>query len=248
MADCAVAETKLLHGRTIKGGARNAVLNTAELLENVLFNLPARQLFTVKRVSRRFKAAVEKSIDIQSKMFLRMQEPDESWGVLGDPPLSVVLIPQRPGQIFGCANSTMKVVKANGAFFKDPRQSADEMARHYGPRLDLHAGMKWSIDAFLKGKSQPWEDVHITDPPSTTVQLDMCQIDLGLRHRFNVCAKVDNPSGVTLGGLLRESFAQKRPLFFYSDGDAVDLRGRSVREFLEDSERTVDLKPASIVC
>lgn len=223
----------------VRKAARNAVLNTAELLENVLLHLPARQLFTMKRVSRRFKAAVERSIDVQSKLLLRLQETEESWRVLGEPP-SVVLIPQHPGQIFGFANAIVKVARVNGAFFEQPTESADAMANNGGAYVRFHAGMKRSINAFIKyGQPQPWEHMPITDPPCTSARLYLDGIRIGRKHSFSLRAEVTNPDGITLGALLRASFEQKHPEAFNDNGRRCRLRGRNVSEFLAKiAERT----------
>lgn len=48
----------------------DAALDTYELLERVLTNLPMKQLFVVQRVSLTWKAVIERSQPLQKKMFL----------------------------------------------------------------------------------------------------------------------------------------------------------------------------------
>lgn len=64
-------------GKTTKSDtASRAVFHTSELVENILFYLPARDLFRVQRVSMSFKNAIANSRRIQEKLFLR-KEPSE---------------------------------------------------------------------------------------------------------------------------------------------------------------------------
>ncbi|KAK5690963.1 hypothetical protein LTR17_025800 [Elasticomyces elasticus] len=57
--------------------ARLAVINTTELLEAILLNLPAKQTIVVQRVSRQFHESVRTSVPLQRKLFLRPSAPDE---------------------------------------------------------------------------------------------------------------------------------------------------------------------------
>ncbi|KAK4493805.1 hypothetical protein PRZ48_014990 [Zasmidium cellare] len=194
--------------RAATRAARDAVLNTAELLENVLLHLPARQIFTVKRVSRRFKAAVEKSTDIQVKLLLRLQEPEEKWRVIGRRPAA-----QKP------------------IFFQKPTKSASEMANGGGAHLEFHEGMKKSINAFLKGEPQPWEDMYITDPPCTSVRLSIDGIKIGPKHSYTLSTYVGHPNGITLGALLRDSFEQKYLGMVKDNGVICRLGSRTPGEY-----------------
>lgn len=51
--------------------ARNAVLDTTELLEAILVCLPFKDLFVIQRVSRRFHDVIAGSTQLQEKMWLR---------------------------------------------------------------------------------------------------------------------------------------------------------------------------------
>lgn len=62
--------------------ARQAVLQTDELLDAILINLSMQQLFVIQRVSKRFKAVIAATPAIQEKMFLRLKGgPIETWTV-----------------------------------------------------------------------------------------------------------------------------------------------------------------------
>lgn len=62
--------------------ARQAVLQTDELLDAILVNLSMQQLFVIQRVSKRFKAVIAATPAIQEKMFLRPSKgPAETWTI-----------------------------------------------------------------------------------------------------------------------------------------------------------------------
>jgi hypothetical protein len=71
--------------------ARQAVLNTTELLENILSYLPFQDLFVFQRVSRQWGAAISAAPGLQQKMFLRPQSATlkETWALEGDDKLGV---------------------------------------------------------------------------------------------------------------------------------------------------------------
>ncbi|KAK5697772.1 hypothetical protein LTR17_023831 [Elasticomyces elasticus] len=50
---------------------RQAVFATAELLENIMLHLPARDIFCLQRVGRQFRDIVKTSIQLQRKLFIR---------------------------------------------------------------------------------------------------------------------------------------------------------------------------------
>lgn len=65
--------------------ARQAVLNTNELLERIILHLPMKNIFAIQRVCQRFKAVIATSPDIQTKLFLRLRnEPEENWTLNAD--------------------------------------------------------------------------------------------------------------------------------------------------------------------
>ena len=50
-----------------------AVFQTSELVENILVHLPAKTIFGVQRVSKSFRNAVQNSLPIKEKLFLRIR-------------------------------------------------------------------------------------------------------------------------------------------------------------------------------
>ncbi|KAI6842891.1 Arp2/3 complex 16 kDa subunit ARPC5 [Hortaea werneckii] len=51
--------------------ARRAVFDTAELLENILMQLPPRKIFVIQRVCKPFRDIVATSVKLQQRLFLR---------------------------------------------------------------------------------------------------------------------------------------------------------------------------------
>ncbi|RMY67170.1 hypothetical protein D0864_11647 [Hortaea werneckii] len=51
--------------------ARRAVFETAELLENVMMQLPPRKIFVIQRVCKQFRDVVATSVKLQQRLFLR---------------------------------------------------------------------------------------------------------------------------------------------------------------------------------
>ncbi|TKA72678.1 hypothetical protein B0A55_06286 [Friedmanniomyces simplex] len=66
-------------------GPRQAVFNTAELLENILLHMPAKSVIGAQRVCRQFRDVVATSVQLQRKLFLRPAVPaiTERWGTTG---------------------------------------------------------------------------------------------------------------------------------------------------------------------
>jgi len=62
--------------------SRKAVLDTNELLEQIILYLPMKNIFGIQRACRQFKDVIATSPKIQEKMFLRLRNndvPDEEW-------------------------------------------------------------------------------------------------------------------------------------------------------------------------
>jgi hypothetical protein len=60
--------------------ARKEVLETCELLENIFSFLPAKNIFRVRRVSKLWKDNIAASVQLQERMFLRLDnKPHEIW-------------------------------------------------------------------------------------------------------------------------------------------------------------------------
>lgn len=62
--------------------ARRAVLDTAELLENIMMQLPPRKIFVIQRVCKQFRDIVANSVKLQQRLFLRSDGTEaQEWRV-----------------------------------------------------------------------------------------------------------------------------------------------------------------------
>lgn len=58
--------------RRVTNSTREAVFNTAELLEQIFLHLPAKTIYGSQRVCRQFRDIVQMSVELQQKLFLRI--------------------------------------------------------------------------------------------------------------------------------------------------------------------------------
>ncbi|EME88716.1 uncharacterized protein MYCFIDRAFT_192817 [Pseudocercospora fijiensis CIRAD86] len=131
--------------------ARNAVLRTAELLEQILLQLPPKQLFAVQRVSSYWKATVEQSPRIQTACFLRPINDDKvkcKYDGLGDEYHSLHT-GKRITPVWNCLTPC---------------------AINLRPWLMLpHELVKSYIET---SPDASWKNMFTTQPPSTTLEID----------------------------------------------------------------------------
>ncbi|KAF2208089.1 hypothetical protein CERZMDRAFT_101786 [Cercospora zeae-maydis SCOH1-5] len=60
---------------------RQAVLNTAELLENIILQLPVRSIYSAYRVCTQWKALVDTSKEVKKKLFLIPTAKEQVWEI-----------------------------------------------------------------------------------------------------------------------------------------------------------------------
>lgn len=65
--------------------ARNAVLHTTELLENILYFLPMKDLLFAQRVCTKWRELIHRSIPLQEALFLRPRELAVYWKLVDEP-------------------------------------------------------------------------------------------------------------------------------------------------------------------
>lgn len=63
--------TAVMGASTIMSSTSTVVLDTYELLEIILLRIPMKQLFVYQRVSKTWRSVIERSANLQKKMFLR---------------------------------------------------------------------------------------------------------------------------------------------------------------------------------
>ncbi|KAI7342132.1 hypothetical protein KC354_g16583 [Hortaea werneckii] len=65
--------------------ARNAVLHTTELLENILYFLPMKDLLFAQRVCMKWRELIRRSIPLQEALFFRSKELNSFWRLIKEP-------------------------------------------------------------------------------------------------------------------------------------------------------------------
>ncbi|GAB1740995.1 hypothetical protein NU219Hw_g6249t1 [Hortaea werneckii] len=65
--------------------ARNAVLHTTELLENILYFLPMKDLLFAQRVCMKWRGLIQRSIPLQEALFLRPRKLGVYWKRIREP-------------------------------------------------------------------------------------------------------------------------------------------------------------------
>lgn len=196
-------------------GPRKAVFDTPELLENIISFLPATVILTkVQRLSRTWKAAVDSSPDIRTKLWLPTQgntavQPasfsDEHTfphgiddGTLTIPMYSQLLV-LNP---FVERGITMKTANLKSyvplmiLYDSMDTVKCGTMVQFYGI-----AGRKPRANRPAIGPSDTWRDMHMTDPPITTAKLDVrYSYKEGGKDRMRIVySAIRDHGGITLG-------------------------------------------------
>ncbi|KAI7342145.1 hypothetical protein KC354_g16577 [Hortaea werneckii] len=65
--------------------ARNAVLHTTELLENILYFLPMKDLLFAQRVCTKWRELIQRSVPLQEALFFRPRELGVYWRLMEQP-------------------------------------------------------------------------------------------------------------------------------------------------------------------
>lgn len=136
--------------------ARQAVLQTDELLDAILVNLPMKQLFVIQRVSKRFKAIIAAIPAIQEKMFLRPSKgPVETWTIDEATYTSAGLA----SDISGVRKITRTPVTLNPMLDDECRWDIQDVL------LSSNMSKTLKCRPFLAKQQISLLDTHISDPP-----------------------------------------------------------------------------------
>ncbi|KAK5680200.1 hypothetical protein LTS10_007127 [Elasticomyces elasticus] len=201
--------------------ARQAVLTTAELLELILLQLPARTVFGTQRVCRQFHDCVAASVLLQRKLFLTPpSDIEETWTLVhapgpsnaqpqfslftGSPLTAVVRIPptgKLPPNVFGRVGVLRQVATYFGPFWKPTDQAENLTDRMRGTeKLSFKVS---GVD--LMGEAS-WKKTYLTTSPckNVAVHLDWLLATKPVtrgRSDLNI-ASTGDPNGFTIGPLL----------------------------------------------
>lgn len=228
--------------------ARQAVFATSELLEKIILYLPMKTIFGIQRVSQKFKAVIDASPDIQTKIFRRLRgiQP-ETWvadktskhGVRKFDPEA------RPADLRGreekllrpvTLNPLLKVVRGpkgfrsaqewiewNSSSAPSPRDRA-AWSGYEHVRIDVQRGLLGNDRSFL--------NAYITDPPTLSACAAIAaeyQVDPNMEPEYGIVlgSEVKSENGLTIGDVI---FARGLAVMSWKDGtgdfegDDIDLQ------------------------
>ncbi|KAK5723751.1 hypothetical protein LTR15_005451 [Elasticomyces elasticus] len=199
--------------------AQQALLATAELLENIILFLPARGIFNLQCVSQHFHSIVKTSVQLQRKLFLR-PELAISTEVLAIKDEKLVLLPNskhltpdleedKQGEPLLARPATMMngILRISGIV--QPRFNAQPnildlmLGRTSGKCLMLDC----DSEKFEITSHASWQATYLTDQPCRSARVyaewnictNSCVVVgwIGLKN-----ATTDDPQGFTLGSLV----------------------------------------------
>lgn len=196
--------------------ARDAVFNTAELLESILVYLEPKNVFVLQRVCFRFQETIAGSPRLQEAMFLRppartpgLRWASESSGKFDkEPRLFEVLDHATP----------VPLIEGNRIRLITPTRLNTILqvaTGGYGHQLDsnvriaryLHDVVAPLVPFELR-KKESWHRMHMSDPPATRARIDLRWI-IKTGVSGSVERDVEDPNGITFGSLLDAALRRK---------------------------------------
>lgn len=222
----AVAATPLRHNSKTTTAARDAVINTPELLEIIISCLPPRDILTVvQRLSHHWKDAVDTSPIIKAKLWIQSQ------GVrtINTPRFIDACILSWDSESQDWTRITLPIYSCgltlNSVFHGKTLHGAHMIWEETTPLLTVSepTGLCWSCptlslrsytkDAFKEpsfGPSRTWRDMYLTKPPITTgvVKLQPAgNLQVQKIRPPSIFLSLRDPGGITLGLLHDTIFA-----------------------------------------
>lgn len=188
---------------TTTAAARNAVFDTAELLEAILVCLPFKELFVVPRVCKSFKQVITSSVHIQQKMFLRSRGVDERWF------LPTIKYPTIGGPLGPVSPQVTKATKEYRVTDLCPLLSREP----FWTEWEIYSIVDWPVlipaeitslmdmEDLLCHKDASWRNILLTDPPYESASvLEMC-MTIPCAQEKSIKCETSIPCGTTLGSL-----------------------------------------------
>lgn len=223
---------------------RQAVLNTAELVENIILQLPPLHIPVVQRVCKQWKATTEKSKAIREKLFLHSDNmPPKEWE-----PVSLVW-----GKV-----SVAKMPSETPFITLSDRASGKQISARLNPLLKIYkdsvsrrqnsySGVKISFafreirafvrEVFRNPRLGSWRSMRVTDPPCTEALVIVRWMGIGPPHvRFGVHHHVVDPNGITLGSLIDATIDQPGNVNTLYGKMGCDSENTTLREAIEKFE------------
>jgi hypothetical protein len=221
------------------------VLDTTELLECVLGHLAPKQIFGVQRVARLWKDVIARSLGIQEKLFLKLQnEPAELWAVFeydvrGEENHMKVRMEKitpdvKPNLCYGTAGGRNFTPVALNPFLQLGKDYKDEpvcnqpiwdRARHLVPEVTQFCdGLAFNVGSSLL-------DTHVSDPPCMRAQVAFSYLAYPPRpgfHQLETCFAVQTGDALTMRDVVAETWVnvawakRKATVYIYDEDGSYD--------------------------
>lgn len=245
--------------------ARNAVFDTAELLENIVLLLPPRQVLVIKSVCRQFRTIVATSPALQEMLFLKPSNKNgasEKWTIVAKNCYSHYKDFQAfEFAVSPVAGSDTKIlveglnvvtpnlmVVAPPAHEEFPYTSGGHVCHIYArPNESEVLRLQRDIqDLILCPESvgtESWQHMNITDPPCTSAKLEIKFRFDGRPYVRIIDITAYDKSGITMNKLLHNATTTDsdsrhfQVKIFETTTGYRQCMGKSVRQLLDDMLR-----------
>ncbi|KAK3070180.1 hypothetical protein LTR53_010902 [Teratosphaeriaceae sp. CCFEE 6253] len=223
-------------------GPRQAVFQTAEMLENILLHLPARSIFGAQRVCRQFRDIVATSIQLRKRLFLT--PPDvtatETWIRQGSKHEKGLI--RLSDTVVAQQRDLMQQHHTSTAVFKSaallgPVVTLGDSSHHAASRMiQGYEKIVCAVENALLLSPASWKETYLTDRPCNSALIHIqweIKGQSSMQGQLMQSAKSTSPHGFTLGGLLQKDGVRHE----YHAGGPVNYQGRlaDLIKHLEDS-------------
>lgn len=190
---------------------RKAVFNTTELLENILLHLPIRSILTAQRVCRQFKELVDTSIHLQTALWMRTKNVEQTWFhqvTFASQPGPGIFLGVTRNQAFTAKDPTSPWMKhtelipaeLNPALLRSFELPEEDAAQ----RLGDGEYAQFLSPKDLANKQGSWRKMYLTDPACKSIEGLLRGL---LPGRPSCCVwghrkRVSDSKGLTLGAIV----------------------------------------------
>ncbi|CAK1359762.1 uncharacterized protein RHO25_003114 [Cercospora beticola] len=193
----------------VTDATRQAVFNTAELLELIFTYLSPHQLLQAQIVSQQFRDIVKTSKQLQEILYLRIPDvPPQIWVTRMIGPYHRFQLPElHTGQP---SILPLTVVELNKTLVKEAHNHkhheyhAGCVLGRGGERVNVRTYLLDSLNQYLHGEPQSWETMHICSPKATFVEVAF-KIAIPGKVEISSDVEIEDASGLTLGKILQKA-------------------------------------------
>lgn len=222
--------------------ARQAVFQTAELLEQIVSFLPFESLWKCQRVSKQFQHLVAQSSMIQTSLWLRPgNTPRQEWRIIHLQCQKTLQLktcfqrvtPRTPPPVAHHVPGSLTparlcpLLHISGVWKGQAHNSAERLHRRPGEQVTFVFTPRIDISQLAS-----WKDMYISDPPcfEANVSLRLAWREKNLPPNttnttvtmirdeawIEITRRISKPEGLKVGDLLRMPFEMPGPVRWYS--------------------------------